>query len=137
LVGIASIKNQVGFALKTSIESTEERDFARSGIGWWLLLPVRLSIGLPLWIFDWLLNRFVIGAALAGIVFIPLHLFFGLDYKYWYRATIVFGIGLTGMWEGCEMFAIGPFLPRWLQLSPSKELPTINPMNRSGGSAAS
>lgn len=111
--------------------SPQTEGIAVRGIGWWLLLPIRLLVEIPLWLFDWFLNRFVIAGLVVGLVWIPLHYLIGLSFNYWYWPTVILGIGLTGLWEGCEMFTLRPLLPSALLLTAPEKAATNKTMDQS------
>jgi hypothetical protein len=56
----------------------------------------------------------LIAAIAVGIVWLPLHLVADVSYDYWLWPSLVIGLGLTGLWDGCRIFVIRPYLGNWM-----------------------
>lgn len=84
------------------------------GVIWWILLPFRIFIEVLVTLFDMALSRYLIAGMVVGVVWTQLHLATDLSSKYWMWPTVVLGMCLTGLWDGCDIFTIRAILSRWL-----------------------
>jgi len=84
------------------------------GVWWWTLFPFRLVLEIVVTLFDMTLSRYLIAGIVVGIVWAPLHLAMGTSFQYWLWPTLALGLCLTGLWEGCDIFIVRPYLSRWL-----------------------
>ena len=84
------------------------------GLTCWLLFPLRLILEIIVTLFDLTLSRHLMAAIAVGIVWLPLHLIADISYKYWLWPSLVIGLALTGLWEGCNIFVIRPYLGNWV-----------------------
>lgn len=85
----------------------------RSSI-WWLLFPLRLILEIIVTLFDLTLSRHLMAAVAVGIVWLPFHLIAGINYNYWLWPSLIIGLALTGLWEGCNIYVIRPYLGNWV-----------------------
>lgn len=101
----------------------------KRGLVWWILLPVRIPLEIAVILFDLTLSRHLIAAIVVGVFWGPMHLMIDLSYTYWFWPSLVIGCCLTGLWDGCEILTVRPYLARWLLLSDNDE----QPVNKSHG----
>ena len=83
---------------------------------WWFLFPLRVVFMIVVGIFDSVLSRYLVAVILVGLIWGPLHLLWGISVNYFTWPTLIFGILLTGLWEGCSIFTIRNWVPRWMML---------------------
>lgn len=76
--------------------------------------PLRLSVTLFVTIFDLLISRYLLALPCVALIWLPLHFAAGLNIWYLYWPTIILGTMLAGLWEGCDIFVINRYVPRWL-----------------------
>ena len=112
-------KDAIGMANSNDQDRNETQ--GKRGTVWWLLLTVRIPLEVAAILFDSTLSRHLIAAILVGFFWGQLHLLINLSYSYWLWPSVVIGCCLTGLWDGCEVFTIRPYLGRWLLLSDDDE----------------
>ncbi|MDB5385193.1 MAG: hypothetical protein JWM11_839 [Planctomycetaceae bacterium] len=75
---------------------------------------MRLILEIFVTLFDLIVSRYLIAATIVGVIWLPFYLFASAHYKYWLWSSLILGCGLTGLWDGCQLFALRPFLSKWL-----------------------
>ncbi|MCU0721366.1 MAG: hypothetical protein MUC83_16770 [Pirellula sp.] len=95
-------------------DEVQQMSKSKHGILWWLLLPLRIPIEILVTLFDLTLSRHLIAAIVVSIIWTPLHFAIDLSFEYWLWPTVILGVCLTGLWEGCDIFIVRPYLSRWL-----------------------
>lgn len=93
-----------------------ENDRQTRALSWWLLLPFRFVAEVTVGLYDFILSRYLVAAVLVGIIWVPLHLIWGISTGYYIWPTLIIGLILTGLWEGCSIFTIRHRVPRWMLL---------------------
>jgi hypothetical protein len=83
----------------------------------WLVFPLRLALEIFVILFDLILSRYLIAAAVVALIWIPFYLIASIHYKYWLWPTLILGCGLTGLWDGCKVLTIRQYFGKWLLLS--------------------
>jgi|JI9StandDraft_1071089.scaffolds.fasta_scaffold06768_10 hypothetical protein len=84
----------------------------------WAIFPFRLLVEIAVILIDTMLSRYVIAGAIVGVVWIPCHFLFDASFKAWMWPTLVLGLCLIGLWEGCHMFEIRPYLANLVLIPP-------------------
>lgn len=82
---------------------------ATDRLKWWAIFPVRLFVEIAVVLIDTMLSRYIIAGAVVGVFWVPCHFLFDASFKAWMWPTIILGLGLIGLWEGCHMFEIRPY----------------------------
>ena len=89
-----------------------------SRLKWWAMFPLRLLVEIVVVLIDTMLSRYVIAGVIVGVVWIPCHFLFDASFKAWMWPTLVLGLCLIGLWEGCHMFEIRPYLANLVLVPP-------------------
>lgn len=79
-----------------------------------LLFPLRFLVSLFVMLFDMFISRCLVALPVAAVFWLPLYLLADVGLVWLFRGTIVLGTLLAGLWDGCSIYTLRPYLPKWL-----------------------
>ena len=78
----------------------------------WFVLPFRFVAEVLVFAFDILISRYILAAVVIAVFWLPAYLAFGISHKWFLFPTIILGMCLCGLWDGCRIFTIRGRLAR-------------------------
>ena len=78
----------------------------------WLLFPLRVLAELCVIIFDMMLSRYLLAAAIVGVIWLPIYLLFGASHGWFIWPSVVLGMAFCGLWDGCQIFTIRDYVAK-------------------------
>ena len=82
-------------------------------IKWLVVFPLRCIAEVAVLLFDMIVSRYLIAACVVAVFWVPSYLLFGATHSSFSWPTLVLGVVLCGLWEGCQIFAIRDFLAKF------------------------
>jgi hypothetical protein len=82
-------------------------------LSWFVVVPARLLVEVLVTLFDMVISRYVIATILVAVFWLPCYFLFRASFGYLYWPSLVLGLVLCGLWDGCDIFTVRPFLSRY------------------------
>ena len=77
-----------------------------------LLLPLKIVLEIVVTLFDMVVSRHIVAAIVVGAFWLPCHFAFHASIAYFIWPTVILGLMLCGLWDGCEIITIRGRLSR-------------------------
>ena len=77
------------------------------------LFILRLPAEIFVLIFDAVISRFIVAAAVVSVAWIPLHFLIGLGRGWLEWPSFILGVMLMGLWDTCSILTVGPLFSKF------------------------
>jgi hypothetical protein len=82
-------------------------------VKWCVVAPVICIAEVVVILFDLIVSRYLVAAAVVGVFWVPAYFVFDAGSRSFFWPTLLLGMLLCGLWEGCPIFTIRDYVARF------------------------